>query len=101
MDLSSRRWPPVPDARELELLTDVARSRVWTDGPRTAAVERRMSELTGSPHTVAFNSCTSALHAALLAMGCVRGTRVAAPAFTFAGTVTGAAHIGAELLFAD
>ncbi len=101
MELSRRRWPPEPDAREIELLTDVARSRVWTDGPWTAEVERRMEKVTGAPHAVAFNSCTSALHAALHALGCVRGTRVSVPAFTFAGTVTGAAHIGAELLFAD
>ncbi|QXJ22375.1 DegT/DnrJ/EryC1/StrS family aminotransferase [Actinomadura graeca] len=101
MDPGQRRWPPEPDDGELKLLTEVARSRQWTDGPWTAEVERRMERLTGAPHAVAFNSCTSALHAALHAMGCVRGTRVAVPALTFAGTTTGAAHIGADLVFAD
>lgn len=101
MELASRRWPPEPDDQEIKLLAEVARSRVWTDGPRTAEVESRLADVTGAPHAVAFNSCTSALHAALHALGVVRGTRVAVPAFTFAGTVTGAAHIGAELLFAD
>ncbi|GAA1585547.1 hypothetical protein GCM10009678_80140 [Actinomadura kijaniata] len=101
MDLERRRWPPEPTAGELKLLAEVAVSRVWTDGPWTAEVERRMERLTGAPHAVAFNSCTSALHAALHAMGCARGSRVAVPSLTFAGTVTGAAHIGAELVFTD
>ncbi|MFI0454591.1 DegT/DnrJ/EryC1/StrS family aminotransferase [Actinomadura sp. 6N118] len=101
MELRQRRWPPEPGEDELKLLGEVARSRIWTDGPWTAEVERRMEQLTGAPHAVAFNSCTSALHAALHAMGCVRGTRVAMPALTFAGTATGAAHIGADLVYAD
>ncbi|WP_141584112.1 DegT/DnrJ/EryC1/StrS family aminotransferase [Actinomadura sp. WMMA1423] len=101
MELRQRRWPPEPAEEELKLLCEVARSRTWTDGPWTAEVERRMERLTGAPHAVAFNSCTSALHAALHAMGCVRGTRLAVPALTFAGTVTGAAHIGARMAFAD
>jgi dTDP-4-amino-4,6-dideoxygalactose transaminase len=101
MNLGQRRWPPEPAEEELKLLAEVARSRIWTDGPWTAEVERRMERLTGAPCAVAFNSCTSALHAALHAMGCVRATRVAVPALTFAGTVTGAAHIGAEMAFTD
>ncbi|MEV4677015.1 DegT/DnrJ/EryC1/StrS family aminotransferase [Actinomadura sp. NPDC049382] len=101
MDLHGRRWPTVPTERETELLGEVARSRVWTDGPWTAEVERRMAGLTGAPHAVAFNSCTSALHAALHALRAGRGTRVALPSLTFAGTATGARHIGATLLFQE
>jgi perosamine synthetase len=99
--LAERRWPPAPSPHELDLVADVMRSRVWTDGSWTAEVERRMCDLTGAPYAVAFNSCTSALHAALHAMGCTRETRLVVPALTFAGTVTGARHIGADLRFAD
>jgi perosamine synthetase len=96
-----RRWPPAPSRRELDLLADTARSQQWTDGPWTARVEEQMRELTGAACSVAFNSCTSAIHAALLALGCCRGTPVTVPALSFAGTVTGAAHIGAALEFTD
>jgi perosamine synthetase len=99
--LTQRRWPASPTEDEVNLLTEVAYSRTWTDGPWTAEVERRLADLTGAPYAVAFNSCTSALHAALHAMGCDRDTRVAVPALTFAGTVTGARHIGVDLLFTD
>ncbi|TDD87655.1 hypothetical protein E1293_07520 [Actinomadura darangshiensis] len=101
MRLAERRWPTAPTGPEVALLTEVALSRVWTDGPWTAEVERLMEKVTGAPHAVAFNSCTSALHAALHAMGCVRGTPVAVPALTFAGTVTGVSHIGARPIFTD
>ncbi|MFV2173172.1 DegT/DnrJ/EryC1/StrS family aminotransferase [Actinomadura sp. LOL_016] len=101
MDLAQRRWPPRPGDDEIALLAEVARSGIWTDGYWTAEVERRMARVTGAPHAVAFNSCTSAIHAALHAMGCTAASRVAAPALTFAGTVTGAAHIRADLAFAD
>lgn len=101
MQLTERRWPTRPTEDEAKLLAEVAYSRVWTDGPWTLEVEQRMKDLTGAPHAVAFNSCTSALHAALHAMGCGRDTRVAVPAFTFAGTVTGARHIGVDLRFTD
>ncbi|MFI0367312.1 DegT/DnrJ/EryC1/StrS family aminotransferase [Actinomadura sp. 1N219] len=101
LELRERRWPAAPTAEERELLAETAGSRSWTDGVWTEEVERRMAELTGAPHAVAFNSCTSALHAALYAMGAERGAPVTIPAFTFAGTVTGARHIGAALRFAD
>jgi perosamine synthetase len=101
MQLTQRRWPASPTEDEVKLLTEVAYSRTWTDGPWTGEVEKRMADLTGAPYAVAFNSCTSALHAALHALGCGRETRVAVPALTFAGTVTGARHIGVRLLFTD
>ncbi|MBO0819246.1 MAG: DegT/DnrJ/EryC1/StrS family aminotransferase, partial [Nocardiopsaceae bacterium] len=96
-----RRWPPPPGRDETAAVTDVLASGVWTDGRWTRTVEQRLADLTGAPHAVAFNSCTSALHAALLAAGAGPFSRITAPAFTFAGTVTGAVHIGAALDFAD
>jgi perosamine synthetase len=99
--INERRWPPAPNKTEVALLLDAAQSQVWTDGPYTALVERHMQAITGAPHAVAFNSCTSAIHAALLALGAGRGSTIAVPALTFAGTVTGAGHIGARLAFTD
>lgn len=99
--LSDRRWPQKPSGHEVSLLLAAAASDHWTDGPFTAEVERKMEGLTGAPHAVAFNSCTSALHAALIAMGCAATTRLAVPVLTFVGTVTGAVHIGARLTAAD
>lgn len=101
MHLTEQRWPNRPTAREAGLITSVANSRTWTDGEWTAAVERRLEEQTDAPYAVAFNSCTSALHAALHALGCDSDTRVVTPSLTFAGTLTGARHIKARLEFCD
>ncbi|WP_160161181.1 DegT/DnrJ/EryC1/StrS family aminotransferase [Actinomadura sp. K4S16] len=101
LNLAERRWPPVPDLEETRLITQAALSRTWTDGPWTEEVEHRMTELTGAPHAVAFNSCTSALHAALHAMGCAAGTPLLAPSLTFTGSLTGARHIGADVHWRD
>lgn len=99
--LDAHRWPVNPGPGSHRAVSSVLASRVWTGGRYTKAVEAAMCELTGAPYAVAFQSCTAAIHAALLAHGARRGGPLHTPAFGFAGTLTGASHIGTRLLYHD
>lgn len=99
--LRERRWPPPPSVAGDHAVTMALYSGTWTSGPSTHAAENALRELTGAPHAVAFQSCTAAIHAALLAHGARNGTPLHTPAFGFAGTLTGASHIGMQLLYHD
>ena len=100
-NLRDRRWPEAPSPEEARCVLEILDHGPWVDGPWTEAAEEMLCEVTGARHAVMFNSCTSAIHASLAAMGCGRGIPVHVPALTFAGTVTGAIHLGAELVFTD
>ena len=57
----------VPSIGEEEIneVTDTLKSGWLTTGPRAARFEREFSEHVGTPHAVAVNSATAALHLAL------------------------------------
>jgi dTDP-4-amino-4,6-dideoxygalactose transaminase len=99
--LRQRRWPLPPTSAEASAILHVAARGPWTDGPYTEEVEVRLADITGAPHAVAFNSCTSAIHAALLGLGAAPGSPVTVPSLTFAGTLTGASHIGCKITFGE
>jgi perosamine synthetase len=101
LDLTGRRWPPPPTPAVTTAVTTALTSQVWTDGPFTADVEQRMTALTGARHCVAFNSCTTAIQAALAAADPVHIRRVAVPTLAFTGTITGAVHRGHSIDFRD
>ena len=56
--------------------------RAGADGAFTTRLEGYFSDVYGTSYSVAFNSGTSTLHAALLAMGCEAGDEVLTPALT-------------------
>lgn len=103
-DLSSlreHRWPPLQGRAAHRVLNEALDTRQWTGGRFTRDTEDLLCEITGARHAVAFQSCTAAIHAALIAHGAREGTPLHTPAFGFAGTLTGAAHIGTRLLYHD
>ena len=73
----------------------------WAEPHWAREVEMHMRAITGAPYAIAFASCAAAIHATLAAHGAGPGTRVWTPALGFAGTVTGAVHLGARLEFTD
>ena len=73
----------------------------WAIGPNIAEFERIVSEYLGRKYCVAFNSGTSALHAALLALDVGSGAEVVVPSFTFIATANSALFVGAKPVFAD
>ncbi|WP_405759470.1 DegT/DnrJ/EryC1/StrS aminotransferase family protein [Streptomyces sp. NBC_01420] len=99
--LNETRWPPPPSPSTIHNVQEAMASRQWTGGRYTREAEDALCEVTGAPYAVAFQSCTAAIHAALLASGARAGTPLHTPAFGFAGTLTGAAHIGMELVYHD
>jgi dTDP-4-amino-4,6-dideoxygalactose transaminase len=70
-------------------------------GPRAARFERDFADYTGVPHAVSMNSCTAALHLALVTMGLEPGDEVIVPSMTFAATANVVIHAGGRPVFAD
>lgn len=77
--------PSVTDA-EVAAVERVIRSGWWTTGPETRAFEQEFADYIGVPHAIAVNSCTAALHVALVALGLARGQLAFVPTTTFAAT---------------
>ena len=86
---------------ELEAVTQVVRSKWLTMGEQTAQFESRFASFVGSQHAIALNSCTAALHLALLALDVGPGDDVICPALTFVATANAIRYCGARPVFAD
>lgn len=70
-------------------------------GKRVREFESLLSNFVGSQNAVALNSGTSALHAALLALGIGKGDDVLVPSFTFLATANAVVATGANPVFID
>ena len=98
-------WMPfcLPDVSEAEIesVTAAVRSGWWAKGPRTIEFEKKFAEYTGAKHCIGLNSCTAALHLALLAKDIGPGDEVITTPLTFAATANTILHVGATPVFAD
>lgn len=70
-------------------------------GPKVAEFERRFAEFVGVDHAIAMTSCTTALHAGLLARGIGPDDEVIVPAFTWVATANVVELVGATPVFID
>lgn len=86
---------------EIEAVTAAIKSNWWSRGPKTAEFEKKFAEYVGAKYAVAVNSCTAALHAALVANGIGPGDEVITTPLTFCSTVNVIVHCGATPVFAD
>jgi len=77
---------PEIDEAEIEEVVQCLRSGWLTSGPRSKRFEDEFKEAVGSKHALAVNSCTSALHLAVEALGLKEGQAVLVPTWTFAAT---------------
>ncbi len=82
-------------------IEEILRSGWLTSGPVVEKFERAYAEFVGTKHAVALNSCTAALHAALIVSGVKRGDEVLVPSNTFVATANAALYVGAKPVFAD
>ena len=92
--------PAIGEAEIREVLATLE-SGWLTTGPRVARFERRFADYTGARHAVAVNSCTAALHLALVAAGIGPGDEVITTPLTFCATANTIVHAGATPIFAD
>lgn len=86
---------------DIQAVIDVLKSDYLTQGPKTPAFERAISEYCGVNFAFAMNSATSALHAACLALDVGPGDVVWTTAVTFAASANCALYCGASVDFVD
>ncbi|MBP3522174.1 MAG: DegT/DnrJ/EryC1/StrS family aminotransferase [Clostridia bacterium] len=98
-------WMPfcVPDITDAEVqaVSDTVRSGWWAKGPRTIEFEKRFAEYVGAKYCVGVNSCTAALHLALMTQDIGPGDEVITTPLTFASSANTILHVGATPVFAD
>lgn len=105
--LPSERNAPIPIARpylterEYALVREVLDSGQLAEGATVRAFEERFGEVQGLPFVVATSNGTTALHAALLAVGVRPGDKVLTTPFTFIATANAILFCGARPVFAD
>ena len=93
--------PPVIGRGEIDEVVATLESGWLSTGPRVGQFETAFAAYTGASHAVALNSCTAALHLALLASEVGPGDEVITTPLTFCATANVALHVGATPRFAD
>src|SRR5437660_3706015 len=79
----------------------IQRGMDWAIGPEIENFEKSLSEYIGTNYCLTFNSGTSALHAALLALDIKIGDEALMPSFTFIATANSALMVNAVPKFVD
>jgi UDP-4-amino-4,6-dideoxy-N-acetyl-beta-L-altrosamine transaminase len=98
---------PIPYGRQdiseadVQAVLDVLCSNFLTQGPAVPEFESAVAALSKAKHAVAFNSATSALHAACLALGLGKGDRLWTTPNTFVASSNCGLYCGAEVDFVD
>ncbi len=72
-----------------------------TLGPKTHQFEKDLAKYLGVKYVIALNSCSAALHLAMLAIDLKPGDEVITTTFTFAATAHAILHCGAKPVFVD
>lgn len=92
---------PLIEDDDIAGVVDSLKSDWITKGPKTLEFEKEFAAYVGAKHAVAVNSCTAALHLALVAAGIGPGDEVITTPFTFAASANVIIHTGATPVFAD
>ncbi len=74
------------EKEEIDAVVSVLQSGWLTTGLAAKEFEHAFARFTGAGHALAVNSCTAALHLALVACGIVEGDEVLLPTMTFAAS---------------
>ena len=87
--------------KEIDLVASSLRSGWLTSGPQVAEFEKSFAASVNAKYAIALNSCTAALHLALLAHGVGPGDEVIVPTITFAATAEVVVAVGASPVIVD
>lgn len=86
---------------DIDAVAQVLRSDFLTQGAEVPAFEASVGALCKAAHSIAFNSATSALHVACLALGLGKGDRLWTSPNTFVASANCALYCEAEVDFVD
>lgn len=86
---------------EINSVLEPLKSGWLVQGPKVKEFEKAWSEFTGSQHSIAVTSCTTALHLSLAALGFGPGDEAIVPAFTWISTANIVEHLGGKVVFVD
>jgi UDP-4-amino-4,6-dideoxy-N-acetyl-beta-L-altrosamine transaminase len=86
---------------DVDAVTNVLRSPYLTCGPTVNEFEEQTAAYVNAGYAVAVNSCTSALHIAMMALGVSKSDRVFVSAISFVASANCARYLGAEVDFID
>lgn len=92
---------PLIGEAEIAEVVATLRSGWLGTGPKTHRFEQDFATFKGVPRAVAVNSCTAALHLALVAAGIGEGDEVVTTPLTFCATTNAILHAGATPVLAD
>ena len=92
---------PLIEEAEIDEVAASMRSGWLGTGPKVARFEQEFRDYVGSAHTVAVNSCTAALHLAMVAARLAAGDEVITTALTFCATVNAIIHAGGRPVLVD
>jgi len=92
---------PLIEEAEIDEVAASMRSGWLGTGPKVARFEQEFRDYVGSAHAVAVNSCTAALHLAMVAARLEPGDEVITTALTFCATVNAIIHAGATPVLVD
>lgn len=87
--------------RELAELADTIKSGWITTGRKTRLLESQLAVYLSTPHAVAVNSCTAAMHLMLQAAGIGPGDEIVTTPYTFAATSEAILYTGATPVYGD
>lgn len=87
--------------QDIDVVVQVLKSDYLTQGPKVPEFERVLCDYTGAKFSVVFNSATSALHIACLALNVGPGDLVWTSPITFVASANCALHSGADIDFVD
>ncbi|TYP52406.1 DegT/DnrJ/EryC1/StrS family aminotransferase [Thermosediminibacter litoriperuensis] len=93
--------PPVIGEEEIDEVVDTLKSSWITTGPKTRKFEEEFKTYIGAKEALALNSCTAALHVALVTQGIGSGDEVITTPLTFTATVNVIEHVGAKPVLVD
>jgi dTDP-4-amino-4,6-dideoxygalactose transaminase len=86
---------------ESRYINEVLKSGWLTTSSKASSFEKKIAEYVGVKYACAVNSCTSALHLAVEAIGIGKGDRVLVPSLTFTASAEVLRYQGADPIFID
>ncbi len=92
---------PKIEQSEIDEVSDTLKSGWLSTGPKVSKFEDAFRAYKGAKYALAVNSCTSALHLSLIAIGIKSGDEVIVPTMTFAATANCVIHAGGKPVFVD